>query len=253
MFADLPLTEYDPTVPALIEPANLLSPRDMPAACVLAILPEAVAHLAATGRTQVIFECDTGLGPWPVYELDLDGQRVALHNPGVGGPLSAARLEELIALGCRRFILTGGCGVLDRDIVGGHLIIPDRAVRDEGTSFHYLPPSREVTADPAVVAAVERSLRQQGFDPLVAKTWTTDAVYRETPERIRRRRAEGCLTVEMEAASLLAVAQFRQVPLGVILYAGDDVSGAEWDVRDFTRAPIRERLIGVAARAALAL
>lgn len=250
---DCPLLDPRDSGRALFEPSELVKPKHVPPACVMAILPEAVEALADAGATTVIHRFKTGLGKLPVYRLEVDGQPVALHNCGVGGPFAAARMEELLALGCRSFVLCGACGVLDGEIARGHLLLPTAAVRDEGTSFHYLPPSREVVADLDVTATVEQVLRDEGYDPLRVKTWTTDGLYRETKARIRQRAAEGCLTVEMEAASLLAVAQYRGVPLGIILHAGDDVGGPAWDFRDFTRLEVRERLIHLAAKAALAL
>ena len=127
-------------------------------------------------------------------------------------------------------------------------------MRDEGTSYHYLPPAREVQASPEGIAAIERVLRAERIEYIVSKTWTTDAVYRETPAKIQQRKAEGCLTVEMEAAAFFAVAQFRQVTFAQILYGGDDVSGSVWDSREWqTRESIRERIFWLAAQACLTL
>jgi uridine phosphorylase len=136
----------------------------------------------------------------------------------------------------------------------GHLIVPTSAVRDEGTSYHYLPPGREVDASPEAVAAIERVLQDRGRRYLLSKTWTTDAFYRETPAKVQLRKSEGCLTVEMEAAAFFAVAQFRRVPFAQILYGGDDVSGNEWDHRGWhERASVREVLFWLAAEACLLL
>jgi uridine phosphorylase len=168
--------------------------------------------------------------------------------------MSAALLEQMIALGCRKFIGCGGAGVLDKDIAVGHILVPASAVRDEGTSYYYLPPAREVKASPEGIAAIERVLRDQRVDYIVSKTWTTDAPYRETPAKIQRRKAEGCLTVEMEAAAFFAVAQFRRVTFAQMLYGGDDVSGSTWDSRQWqTRKSIRERIFWLAAHACLTL
>jgi len=132
--------------------------------------------------------------------------------------------------------------------------VPTSAVRDEGTSYHYLPPGREVCPSPAAVAAIEAALNVAGIDYTKGKTWTTDGIYRETADKVARRRAEGCLTVEMEAAAFFAVARFRGVELGQILYGGDDVSGEEWDSRHWhKRASVREKLFWLAADAALRL
>jgi len=122
----------------------------------------------------------------------------------------------------------------------------------EGTSYHYLPLSREVEADPTVVAAIERVLQAHDVDYLLSKIWTTDAFYWEMPGKVRRRREEGCLVVEMEAAAFFAVAHFHSVRFGQVLY-GDDVGGAEWDARDWNTHSVRETLFGLAAKACLSL
>ena len=116
-------------------------------------------------------------------------------------------------------------------------------------SYHYLPPGREAHPHPDAVAAIERVLAATGLPYAKAKTWTTDAFYRETRAKIQLRKSEGCVTVEMEAASFFALAQFRGVKLGQILYAGDDLSGSEWDHRDWHADSVRERLVHLAAEA----
>ena len=184
----------------------------------------------------------------------MNGQRLALFHPGVGAPLAVGLLEEVIALGSRKFIACGGAGVLESSIALGHAIIPTAAVRDEGTSYHYLPPGREVQPSPVGVAALEYVLKQREVPYLLGKVWTTDAIYRETPAKIKRRKEEGCLAVEMEAARLFAVAQFRGVVLAQILYGGDDVSGKTWDSRHWDKTTTtREKLLRLAAEACLRL
>jgi uridine phosphorylase len=160
----------------------------------------------------------------------------------------------LIARGVNRFIACGGAGVLDPDLAVGHLVVPVSAVRDEGTSYHYLPPSREVQASPAAVSAIEATLSAAHLPYLLGKTWTTDAFYRETIERTRRRREEGCITVEMEAATFFAVSQFRGVSFGQILYGGDSVRPEGWDSRGWEkREDVRRNLIQLSAQACLRL
>jgi uridine phosphorylase len=128
------------------------------------------------------------------------------------------------------------------------------AVRDEGVSYHYLPAAREIEANKTAVEALVRELDKRGVPYRVGKTWTTDAPYRETPNKIARRREEGCLTVEMEAAGMMAVAKFRDVVFGQVLYGGDDLSGMEWDNREWqSRSKIREQLFWLCADVCLGL
>ena len=160
-------------------------------------------------------------------------------------------LEAAVAFGCSKFIACGGAGVLDKNVAHGHIVVPTAAVRDEGISYHYLPPGREVAANPEGIAAIEKVLKARGCDYLLGKTWTTDAFYRETPAKVKLRRSEGCVTVEMEAAAFFAVAPFRNELFAQMLYGGDDVGSKEWDHRGWNdpRATVRERIFRLAAEA----
>ena len=252
--SEYPILEFDPDREAVIEPRRVIKPADVPTQCVVTFFQDVITRLQEDGQTTLIASLSSEIGTHPVYELAVDGQRVALFHPGVGAPLAACMLEEVIALGCEKFIACGGAGVLDETITLGHVVVPTAAVRDEGTSYHYLPPGREVAASPQAVAAIERMLKGHNVDYVLAKTWTTDAIYRETLTKVQSRRAEGCATVEMEAAALFAVAQFRGVTFGQLLYGGDDVSSDEWDSRLWDKqTSVREKLFWLAAEACLAL
>jgi uridine phosphorylase len=249
---DYPILEFDDAPEAMLEPTRLIKATDIPEHAVACFFQDVISKLAQHHGAHVVKHLRSEIGTHPVYELAVDGQRLAVFHPGVGAPLCAAMLEEIIALGCRKFIACGGAGVLTPDIALGHVLVPTSAVRDEGTSYHYLPPNREVSAGPTAVAAIEDTLIAHGVEYLLTKTWTTDAIYRETLEKIRRRKKEGCVTVEMEAAAFFAVAQFRGVSFGQILYGGDDLSGAQWDSRHWnSHTSIREKLFWLAAEACL--
>ena len=249
-----PVLEFDPTREALIEPSRLIRPRDVPEHCVICFFKEVIEHIVAERQAKIAVHSRWEDGRHPIYEITHHQQRLAFYHPGVGGALAAGLLEEAIAYGCHKFIVCGGCGVLETDIAVGHLIVVSGAVRDEGVSYHYLPASREVQAHDAGVAALKATLDRHGVQYRVGKTWTTDAPYRETPAKIALRKNEGCVAVEMEAASLMAVAQYRGVTLGQVLYGGDDLSGGEWDDRGWqARRDVREQLFWLAAEACLEL
>ncbi|HEY6300090.1 MAG TPA: nucleoside phosphorylase [Candidatus Binatus sp.] len=247
-----PIIEYDPSPAAIIEPRRVYKRIDAPKHCVLCFFQDVIDELVRNGA-RVIHDELWETGKHPVYELDFNGRRLAVLHPRVGAPVSAAMLELMIALGSRKFVACGGAGVLDSKIAVGHIIVPNSAVRDEGTSYHYIPPSREVAPHPRALAAIEKTLRRNGMEYIVAKTWTTDGILRETRARMLARRREGCLTVEMEAAAFFAVAQFRRVQFGQILYGGDDLGGDDWDHRNWNRHQIRERLFTLAAEACLSM
>jgi uridine phosphorylase len=249
-----PILEFDSTREAIIEPARIFKPLDdMPEHCVLCFFQNVIEQLVEGGLAREIKSFPSEQGPRSYYTLDCGlGRPVTLLHPGVGAAIAAASLEIAIALGGRKFVACGGAGVLDRSIAVGHLVVPTSAVRDEGTSYHYLPAGREVSPAPEAVGAIEAVLRRRKVDHLLAKTWTTDGLFRETRAKTEQRRAEGCLTVEMEAAAFFAVAQFRGVPVGQILYGGDNLDAEEWDRRDWMdRASVREQLVFLAAEACL--
>lgn len=222
---------------------------DAPEHCVLCFFRE-VIEAQANAHGKEIGAAHSEGGRFPIYEMRLHGRKIAVAHPRVGAPWAAMMLERLIALGCRKFIVCGGAGVLDSSIPVGRLIVPSAAIRDEGTSYHYLPPAREVAPDPRALRAIEATLRARRIEYLVGKTWTTDAVFRETRARMLARRREGCLTVDMEAAAFFAVAKFRRVMLGQILYGGDDLDGV-WNDRGWNREAVRTELFDLAARACL--
>ena len=253
-----PILEFDPAPEAMIEPSRLHQPvEQLPQHCVICFFNDVLQGLHAGDQvaSEVVYQLASEIGRNPVYVITRpDGQRFAAIHPGVGAPLAAGFLEEVIALGCRKFIVCGGAGVLSADLAVGHVVLPTSAVRDEGTSYHYLAPGREVTPSAEALAAIEATLAERGVPYVTGKTWTTDALFRETPGKVRQRREEGCLTVEMEASAFFAVAQFRRVTLAQMLYSGDNLGGDEWDHRNWIRrTSIRENIFWWAVEALLRL
>jgi len=249
-----PILEFDSTREAVIEPSAVIGRRDVPLCAVLCFFQDIIERVVREHGGREIMRLRSEIGDNPIYEIRHGDHRLAIVHPGVGAPLAAAFLEELIALGCRTFVAAGGAGVLVPELALGHVIVPTSAIRDEGTSYHYLPPSREVAADSEVTAAIIATLERHNVPFATGKTWTTDAIYRETRPKVAHRVAEGCITVEMEAAACFAVAAFRDVRFGQILYAGDDLSGDLWDKRGWNRhASGREKLFWLAAESVVSL
>jgi len=249
---DAPILEFDPARDAVLEPDLEMVGFDLPQHVVLCFFRDAVLSTVEALGGREIGRLGSELGSHPVFEIELDGRRVALAQAGVGAPLAAGWLDELIALGGRAFIAAGGAGVLVPGLVMGHVIVPTAAVRDEGTSYHYLPASREVSPTGDAVEAIVATLEAHQVPYVTGKTWTTDGIYRETRDKVRRRVDEGCLTVEMEAAAFFAVARFRGVSFGQLLYAGDDLSGEAWDDRRWRDdATGRDLLLRLATEAVL--
>ncbi len=191
MYMIYPILEYDPTPNAFIEPSKVVRPRDMPEHCVICYFKEVLNKVVAEHHARMLVENTWEDGPHPVYDIIYQDQRLAFFHAGIGAPLAASLLEEVIAFGCRKFIACGGCGVLVNDIAVGNLIVVSGAIRDEGVSYHYLPPGREVTANELAVDALVKTLSKRGVPYRIGKTWTTDAPYRETASKISRRSNSG--------------------------------------------------------------
>jgi uridine phosphorylase len=246
---EYPILEFDEDRTAIIEPHALLPRERLPIRAVACFFQDVIERVCQRSGAKELYRLRAEHGSQPIYELEHLGEPIAIFHPGVGAPLAAGWLEEVIAMGVSKVIACGGAGSLEPELTLGHVIVPSGAVRDEGTSYHYLPPSRDIEFDADIVKCLEDVLREHKVLYVVGKTWTTDAIYRETRARAARRREEGCIAVEMEAASLLAVAKFRKVQLGYLLYAGDSLAGEEWDNRAWQQHSGREQLFWLAAEA----
>lgn len=189
-------------------------------------------------------------GDHEVHVVEHLGKRIAVFNPGVGAPAAATSLEDIIGLGATKIIGCGGAGIVKQGFDVGHIIVPTGAVRDEGTSHHYQPVDVAVVPHPLAVEAIDAELSDAGVPHDKGLTWTTDAIFRETPEKVARRREQGCISVEMEASAMFAVAMFRGAVYGQLLYAGDDVSAQTWDHRHWEKqTSVRERVLELALNA----
>jgi len=251
-----PITEFDDDRSAILmpDPFAIGVGTLVPARGVLCFFQDVITDLCEEGKLKEIGHLSSEIGKNPVYTYGNGSDGVTVIHPGVGAPLAAAFLEELIANGVTKFIACGGAGVLDRSREPGYPFILTSAVRDEGTSYHYLPPSREVKPHPAAVQALENACREMEVEYELGKTWTTDAIYRETKGKRKERIEEGCLVVEMEAAAFFAVAQFREIKFGQIVYGGDLVHPDGWDGRRWhKRNDDRRLLFELAANAAMKL
>ncbi len=253
--SDIPILQFDPEREAVIHPGHGIEPVPDANGLALSFFSETVEELAARESLSVVGSIRTEMGKHRVYQIEREGQSLGLFQVGVGAPLAAAQLDQLLAMGYRNVIVCGSAGVLDSEIEFAQVMICESAVRDEGTSYHYLPAGEEALADSTAVETLDATLEERGVAHFRGKSWTTDGFYRETPGKVARRRSEGCSMVEMEAAALFAVASYRGARIGQLLYAGDDVSGLEWDPRSWgdRRHAIRAELIELSLVAAATL
>jgi uridine phosphorylase len=146
----------------------------------------------------------------------------------VGAPAAAVMLEELIAFGSRRFISVGTAGSLQGDLKPGALVLCDSAFRDEGTSYHYIPGGGLVYPSEVLTESLSAALEARGLAYRKGPSWTTDAIYRETPSEILLHSGKGALVVEMEASALFAVARFRSCPIAACFSVSDTLAELAW-------------------------
>lgn len=190
-----------------------------------------IEKFAEMEGVEVIASLYSANGIIPVYKIKYCGKEIAFFLSRVGAPACVCGLEEIIAMGAQKIILFGSCGILDKEAADGRIIVPVAAVRDEGTSYHYLPSSEEVKVGEAMIDKICGCLKKCGYPYVKGKVWTTDGIYRETRKAIDDRRAQGCIAVEMEFAAAAAVTEFRSIPFVQFLYGEDNLDSAEWEPR----------------------
>lgn len=230
---EVPILEYDPNPRAIFAPDHEKLDLVLPKKAVLVFLAEVSDQYACTHQAQQVAQYESVTKTFPVYVVQHQGQEVAIVQAPVGGPAAVAILEFLIAYGVRQVISAGCCGAL-QDLPENTFIVPSHALRDEGTSYHYLAPSRWVRIHPQALEAIERTLTHHQMSYTEVHTWTTDALYRETKEMVAYRREEGCSVVEMECASLAACAQMRQIIWGQLLFTADTLADLDqYDTRNW--------------------
>ena len=196
------LPEYAGTGPAIIEPSKTRPGGvRLPSRAVLCFFGDALENFRKRKDVKTVYVIKSEMGRHPIYILGRGKDKVAVFHPGIGAPMAAAGMEQLVAMGVKFIVACGGAGVLHKDLKFGSVIIPTAAVRDEGTSFHYQPRGRINRPHRDAVIAIKQSCQEHDTPFVTGITWTTDAVFRETPQKVRSRKDEGCLTVEMEAAA----------------------------------------------------
>ena len=163
-----------------------------------------------------------------LYPKD-SSENVSLVGPMMGAPYAAYLLESLIAWGAKQILFWGWCGAVSPHVHIGDIILPDCAFIDEGTSRHYQDkPADTATASKDMTCRLQEMLRAQGLSFHQGPIWSTDGIFRETPEKVLHFREKGALAVEMEASALFTVGRFRKVAVGAILIVSDELSDLSW-------------------------
>ena len=187
-------------------------------------------------------------------ELYLSDSGVGVSRVPIGAPAATAVAEELIASGAKTLLIVGAAGSLQPDLPVGSIVLPMTAIREEGTSHHYLPHDVPATAATAPAEALRAACEQAGVATRAGLHWTTDAPYREHKEKIVAYREAGVLSVDMEVSALYALAQHRGIECAAILAISDEVR-EPWrlgfDATEFKKSITKAGIAALEAAAAL--
>ena len=252
------LTEFDDNPRAIINP-DTFHPilKEMPKTCVSFFSKSIMKEIATYYPVKKIACISNATADFPIYKINIKGVDIAIYQSAVGAPACVCNYEELIAMGVKNFLLVGCCGCLDETLEEYAIIIPTSAIRDEGTSYHYAPASDETIINQKVVDILENTLSSLSLHYSKGKTWTTDALFRETKEKMERRKAQGAITVDMECSAMNVVSDFRGVNFGQIFYAADNLGGEEYDPRNLIQGvesfDSKKKIIPIAFECALAM
>ena len=222
---EIPILEYDTEKQAVLMPGHSWDYHFTEKAVLLFMEPEIDAYVA-THNCEVVgrFECVTK--EFYVYQTEIRGKEITFVQAPLGGAGAVQIMEQIIAGGAKQIIAAGCCGALE-DGAEGDFFIPTAALRQEGTSYQYLPPAREVELCEEAIVAIEKALSKAGLPYRRCKTWTTDGFYRETKEMVLYRKSEGYSVVEMECASMAACAEMRGVIFGQLLFTADSLANID--------------------------
>lgn len=221
---------YDKAKTAFLNPKDTTEPIEgFPEVCVTTFSENIIKKFSDMKGVSKIAHLYTANGILPVYQINYKGKNIAFFLSRIGAPACVACLEEIIAMGAKKIVMFGCCGILNDALTKDRIIVPSSAVRDEGSSYHYFPASEEIHAKKSSVGILEKCLDDCGIPYITGKTWTTDAIYRETRMLIEERKNQGCLCVEMECSAALAVTEFRNVPFTMFLYGADSLSSERWE------------------------
>lgn len=229
------LEEFDSSQTAVINPWNIIKPVEgIPKVAIACYAHTTFSRIVDELGAYVIAETNSANGVKPIYKAGYKDMDIALFMIDVGAPMSVGMLEEVYQMGVQKVIVFGTCGVLDSRIDDCSIIIPDVAVRDEGTSYHYAVSSDEISVNDKYIGKLKNLLDELQVKYTVGKVWTTDAFYRETQDKVNRRKQQGCVCVDMECSANVAVAQFRRKDMIQFFYAADNLDSEEWDVRSLS-------------------
>ena len=230
---EIPILEFDTEQTAVLNPTHEKLNLKLPRKCVFAFLGEYITQYANKTNTVKVSEFLSMTKHYPIYITTHKDQEITLCEAPVGSAAATQMLDWLIGYGVREIITAGSCGALEK-FAEGTFLVPYKALRDEGTSYHYASPSRFMLINERARKAIEETVLAHNMKYQEVITWSTDGFFRETKEKVAYRKSEGCSVVEMECSALAACAAFRGVTWGTILYTADSLADVDkYDERNW--------------------
>ena len=223
------VNSFDPDLESIIKPEHLAKPIEGFPETVVITFTRYMLNTFLQHYTCVTI--DTMSDGRMVYETTYKNQPLAFYRASIGAASTVRLLEESIIKGARKFLLFGSCGILDNSIADGDIVVPTHAYRDEGTSYHYVPADAGDFIEVKTAGRMSDILKEIDAEHTMGKTWTTDAIFRETRGNMQKRKELGCVVVEMECAGVMAMAQFRRIDAYQYLYTADNLDAKEWERR----------------------
>ncbi|MFC1239517.1 nucleoside phosphorylase [Treponema vincentii] len=223
---ELPILEFDTDTTAVIAPTHEGLNLKLPQKAVFAFLGDYIEKYAKKHSCTQAGLFVSSTKSYPIYITQYEGTDICFCQAPVGAAAAVQILDWLIGYGVTEIISTGSCGVLEH-FPENVFLVPVKALRDEGTSYHYAKPSRFIELNTAAIQTIKATLNNRDLPYTEVVTWSTDGFYRETKAKIAYRKAEGCSVVEMECAALAACAQFRGAIWGELLFTADTLANSD--------------------------
>ena len=216
------MPDYDEVVVAPVKSLHETSVTDP----VLMVLVE--PHLVLAAKLLRAKKHLRPLTPARVYTIKHKEGSVSLVGPALGAPAGVMALERCAAQGVKHLIVLGLAGSLRPEVRSGEFLVATSARSEEGTGAHYQPEKFPPLPGEKALAAVEAALRAEGLPFHRGPVWTTDAIYRETKDKVKRYGEAGVLAVDMELSALFTAARFRGVELAALLVISDELATLKW-------------------------
>lgn len=253
----IPLLEHPLDAPTAFTPEALIAAvragrglvrESVPPICVLEFDGDLTDWLVAAGHARACK--DWACFHTVMHTIDVDGTDCGIVARTIGGPYAVLVAEQLRASGAKIVLGLTSAGRVAGSLPVPSVVVVQEAIRDEGTSYHYLPPGDSVRASRELVANLADEIAVLGLPVCCGRVWTTDAPYRETQQQLDEHAANGVLAVEMQAASLLAFSKARGTPVGVVALVTNAVDGTD-DAFNKGSHELGKRLVEIMCRSAI--